>query len=89
MKASSQIALLAAISKVQSAFILDSDSVTAFQQLLNSLLELTASEYGFIGEIPVQELHIGQVRQISAMTRNQAVDHTHPMASAHEFLGEV
>ena len=55
MKASSQIALLAAISKVQSAFILDSDSVTAFQQLLNSLLELTASEYGFIGEIQRSE----------------------------------
>ena len=55
MKASSQIALLAAISKVQATFILDSDSVTAFQQLLNSLLELTASEYGFIGEIQRSE----------------------------------
>lgn len=51
MNTSSQIKLLQAISMVQAAFILDSNSVIAFQQLLNSLLELTESEYGFIGEI--------------------------------------
>lgn len=55
MSTSSQIQLLAAISSVQSAFILDGDSVVAFQQLLSTLLDLTESEFGFIGEIRTSE----------------------------------
>lgn len=50
-----QLELLAAISKVQSAFIIESNTTQAFQALLNTLLELTCSEYGFIGEILTTE----------------------------------
>lgn len=51
MEHQQQLDLLAAISKVQSAFILESDPQQAFQSLLHALLNLTQSEYGFIGGI--------------------------------------
>ncbi len=47
--------LLAAISAVQSTFIAESDISKAFQRLLEALLQLTKSEYGFIGEVLVKD----------------------------------
>jgi diguanylate cyclase (GGDEF)-like protein/PAS domain S-box-containing protein len=43
--------MLANISSIQSNFILDGNPKTAFDGLLEKLLELTDSSYGFIGEI--------------------------------------
>jgi len=43
--------LLRALSDVQSSFLLSGDPVTAFDQVLVTVLEVTGSEYGFIGEI--------------------------------------
>ncbi|MBL8776715.1 MAG: response regulator [Acidimicrobiales bacterium] len=43
--------LLRALSEVQSSFLLSGDPVTAFDQVLVTVLEVTGSEYGFIGEI--------------------------------------
>lgn len=55
MDAGAHIELLEAISQIQSAYILDTNPIAAFKQLLNTLLELTQSEYGFIGEIRTSE----------------------------------
>lgn len=43
--------LLAAITEAQTQFITDADPGFLFNKLLETLLELTDSEYGFIGEI--------------------------------------
>jgi len=43
--------LLSAISKAQTQFITDADPEALFENLLETLLQLTNSEYGFIGEI--------------------------------------
>ncbi len=43
--------LLLAISHVQSQFIVDANPAELFDNLLNDLLELTDSQYGFIGEV--------------------------------------
>jgi len=43
--------LLSAISKAQTQFITDADPGALFDNLLETLLQLTNSEYGFIGEI--------------------------------------
>src|SRR3990172_4110513 len=43
--------LLRALTAIQSQFITDVDPHALFEQLLNNLLELTQSEYGFIGEV--------------------------------------
>jgi len=43
--------MLAKISSIQSNFILDGNPKTAFDGLLEKLLELTDSDYGFIGEV--------------------------------------
>lgn len=43
--------LLRAISQAQIAFINATDRLTIFDELLTDLLELTDSEYGFIGEV--------------------------------------
>jgi len=47
--------LLAAISAVQSTFIVESNASKAFQTLLEALLKLTESQYGFIGEVLVKD----------------------------------
>ena len=47
--------LLEAIANAQSQFIIDADPRNLFDGLLENLLELTESEYGFIGEIHYQE----------------------------------
>ncbi|MFM1843733.1 MAG: hypothetical protein RLZZ490_2476, partial [Cyanobacteriota bacterium] len=47
--------LLRTISKAQAAFIQADDRLTIFGELLTDLLELTDSEYGFIGEVLVRE----------------------------------
>lgn len=44
-------ALFEAISRVQSLFITNTDPHTLFEELLATLLSLTGSEYGFIGDI--------------------------------------
>lgn len=44
-------ALLEAITRVQSLFITNTDPHTLFEELLSTLLSLTGSEYGFIGDI--------------------------------------
>ncbi len=44
-------ALLEAITRVQSLFITNTDPRTLFEELLSTLLSLTNSEYGFIGDI--------------------------------------
>ncbi|MBL4848833.1 MAG: response regulator [Planctomycetes bacterium] len=43
--------LLRAISRAQTAFILGADSRHLFAELLTDLLQLTSSEYGFIGQV--------------------------------------
>jgi PAS domain S-box-containing protein len=43
--------LLAAISQAQSLFITDADPLILFESLLKDSLNLTQSEYGFIGEV--------------------------------------
>jgi len=43
--------MLAALSSAQSQFILESNGRVVFEALLASLLELTESEHGFIGEV--------------------------------------
>lgn len=43
--------LLSAISRLQSKFIVESDTRLVFEELLNEMLALTVSEYGFIGEV--------------------------------------
>lgn len=45
------VALLDAVARVQSYFILGADTAKLFDELLADLLSLTESEYGFIGEI--------------------------------------
>ncbi|MBJ7899959.1 MAG: PAS domain-containing protein [Cyanobacteria bacterium RI_101] len=47
--------LLQAISKAQSQFITAANRLTIFEDLLENLLELTDSEYGFIGEVLFRE----------------------------------
>lgn len=47
--------LLEAIADAQSQFIVDANPRNLFDGLLENLLELTQSEYGFIGEIHYQE----------------------------------
>jgi PAS domain S-box-containing protein len=44
-------ALLEAITRTQSQFIVDTEPTVIFNNILESLLSLTKSEYGFIGEI--------------------------------------
>lgn len=44
-------AILHVVTAAQSAYIASSDSKAVFQQLLDVLLEVTSSEYGFIGEV--------------------------------------
>ena len=43
--------LLSAITRAQSQFVLNRDSRTVFDGMLDALLNLTESEYGFIGEV--------------------------------------
>jgi len=43
--------LLNAIVAIQAAFIEESDIRKSFSRMLDSLLELTQSEYGFLGEV--------------------------------------
>lgn len=43
--------LLTAITRAQSQFVLSRDARTVFDGMLEALLNLTASEYGFIGEV--------------------------------------
>ena len=50
-EASKGIDLLTVISEAQSDFILNGETRILFDRLLQRLLDLTASEYGFIGEI--------------------------------------
>ena len=47
--------MLTAISTAQTQFITLTDRLTIFEGLLNTLLELTDSEYGFIGEVLFRE----------------------------------
>ncbi|CAM4170891.1 EAL domain-containing protein [Vreelandella rituensis] len=44
-----------AILRAQACFLEESDNQLAFEQLLKDILELTESEYGFIGEIQCRE----------------------------------
>jgi hypothetical protein len=46
---------LNSINEIQKTFIAQSDTNQAFENLLNSLLTLTKSEYGFIGEVLYKE----------------------------------
>ncbi|MCB1180245.1 MAG: response regulator, partial [Leptospiraceae bacterium] len=50
-----EIKLSRTIAKTQSLFISETDSSKAFDSLLNDILKLTDSEYGFIGEILYKE----------------------------------
>ena len=43
--------LLTAITRAQSQFVMSRDARTVFDGMLDALLSLTASEYGFIGEV--------------------------------------
>jgi PAS domain S-box-containing protein len=43
--------LLSAVSQLQAQYIQDAEPRTVFETLLSGLLELTESEYGFIGEV--------------------------------------
>jgi len=47
--------LLKTITKAQAQFIIATDRLTIFEELLTDLLELTDSEYGFIGEVLFRE----------------------------------
>ena len=46
--------MLEGITRLQREFLVDVDSNQSFDQMLEFLLEVTASEYGFIGEILYQ-----------------------------------
>ena len=50
-----QTAVLDAVSKVQSLFIADRDPNAIFNETLETLVSLTNSEYGFIGEVLLDE----------------------------------
>ena len=50
-KTSIESLLLTAITRAQSQFVLSHDSRTVFDGMLEALLRLTDSEYGFIGEV--------------------------------------
>ena len=50
-KPSIESLLLTAITRAQSQFVLSRDARTVFDGMLEALLHLTASEYGFIGEV--------------------------------------
>jgi diguanylate cyclase (GGDEF)-like protein/PAS domain S-box-containing protein len=50
-KASIESQLLMAITRAQSQFVLSRDARTVFDGMLEALLTLTGSEYGFIGEV--------------------------------------
>lgn len=50
-KRSIESQLLTAITRAQSQFVLSRDSRTVFDGMLEALLNLTESEYGFIGEV--------------------------------------
>jgi hypothetical protein len=43
--------LLAALTRAQDRFVLDAETRAPFEKLLNTVLSLTESEYGFIGEV--------------------------------------
>ena len=43
--------LLGILSEVQAGFIMDENPILLFEKLLKTLLSLTKSEYGFIGEV--------------------------------------
>lgn len=70
------------ISQAQSAFIANADSRAAFETLLVGLLELTDSEYGFIGELlytaeetPYLETHAVRSVPRDVETRNSDAEH--------------
>jgi hypothetical protein len=60
--------LLAAITKAQTLVIRNRDPKLVFDGLLGSLLELTSSEYGFIGEVTHNESGAPSLRTV-ALTR--------------------
>lgn len=51
----SQMSLLQSIADAQASFISQSDISAAFEKLLNNILALTQSEYGFISEVMYNE----------------------------------
>ena len=59
--------LLEAIRLAQTNFILEASTGGAFRLLLDELLELTDSEYGFIGEVE-QNANDAQVLRVRAYT---------------------
>lgn len=47
--------ILTALTNVQNSFIAESSSKESFEKILNTLLDVTQSEYGFIGEVLYKE----------------------------------
>ncbi len=65
--------LLKAIGHAQNEYISGEDAATIFSNLLHSVLDITGSEYGFIGEIirPPKAPPFLQTRAITDITRNK------------------
>nr|WP_162329387.1 GAF domain-containing protein [Synechocystis sp. CACIAM 05] len=63
MELSSRNTLLSAITQAQAQFINADNRLRIFEGLLNSLLELTDSEYGFIGEVLFREDGTAQMEE--------------------------
>jgi signal transduction histidine kinase/CheY-like chemotaxis protein len=73
--------LLESINQIQSHFILDADVQGFFDNLLHTLLHLTDSEYGFIGEIFHTEsgLPYLKIHAISNVARNKKSGTPYPI----------
>jgi PAS domain S-box-containing protein len=73
--------LLRAISKAQSQFITAANRLTIFEGLLENLLELTDSEYGFIGEVLFREDGAGEIEEGFMKIRGIPYLKTHSMTN--------
>ena len=58
-------AVLDAVSQVQSLFIADHQPATIFDETLDTILQLTRSEYGFIGEVLTDENGVRYLKTFS------------------------
>lgn len=62
--------LLAVIVQAQAAYITAKNHYEAFDRLLNGVLELTSSQFGFIGEVIENEEGIPSIRHLSGKSAN-------------------
>jgi PAS domain S-box-containing protein len=78
--------LLDAIAAIQSLYIRDASSCKLFDEVLNTLLQLTESRYGFIGESLPWESGDPYIRAF-AIANIPSNDETHAFYARHEEIG--